>query len=205
MSNREDNSLLPGGVEIITYVIASALILTLLNVSQIWGHLSDGITVDVVTFGANANILWLKIDALRRSSLLGTASVMFFWGAIGSLIYAGIWLMQNSLLKIKEDEELVEHEQNTKRRGNVIQSVAAHYLFFAALTILILGYVFFFLAVIVPSCKLLFLSAVTSSFALRDILSLIGTVIAFAGGIAILVVLVKLYARFWRLYLKPVV
>lgn len=205
MSNREDNSLVPGVVEIVTYVIASVLILTLLNARQIWDHLSDGITVDPVTFGANANILWEKMDALRHTSVLGTASVMLFWGAIGSLIYAGIWLMQNSLLKIKEDEELVEHEQATKRRGNVIQSVAAHYIFFAALTILVLGYAFFFLAIVLPSCKLLFLSGATSSFAMRDSTSLLGTVLGFALGIAIFVALLKLYVRFWRLYLKPVV
>lgn len=204
MSDQKTNSLLPTGAGIATYLISALVVLLAVNATRIWAHLSDGIAVDPVDLGTNVNIYWQKIDYLRHSAALGTISVMLFWGMIGSLVYASIWLLQTTFLKLQQDEDEVANQKEASRRSRIIQSTVAHYLLFGALTVIIAAYVFFFLGVILPSTRLLFFSAVTSSFAFQNVLSLLGTIVAMSVALYLLVVLLTLYARFWRVYLKPV-
>lgn len=191
--------LIPSWLEVAVYSLLSLLVLVLINAQRFWqfymdqsGRLSDGATSRGIQY----------LGKVEISNIVGTVTVIIFWAMVGSFIYVLVWLTQNSLTEIKRDAttkisgDMVKH--------NYMNSVVAHHTFFVTLTILTAASLFFTLTVALPIINTSFYGTVISlsSFSVWNILSGLASILLLAMLICALKILLQIYVRFWRIYIR---
>ncbi len=197
-SNQVKDFLMPSWVDVITYIFLSAVFLTAINGIRLWHTFFSGTPA-----GQGNQDLLQSASSSPILSLAGDATVILFWVAVGSLIYMIIWLTQNSLSEIKHEigGQMVSGD-NVKR--NYLNSVAAHYMFFTALTVVTLSCIYFLIAVILPLINAAFYGTIItfSQYDPINILSGFAAVVLMAIILYVFKLLIQVYIRFWRMYIR---
>jgi hypothetical protein len=201
---QRDNLIKPTWSEVLLYCALALVIFVIYNSSRIWQLFSNGYNL------SEADRLALSETSLRplldfgQYPAVGTIVVIMFWLFVGSIAYMAIWLTQNSLTEIKQEMEASQYNTGTSMKTNLLKSIAAHYLTFVALSmimVIIFGAIVMY--VLPVTGKFFFLS-----FAnlwppdLQIYLLLIASLLGMGLALYLFALSIRVLWRFWHLYLR---
>jgi hypothetical protein len=196
------NFIVPSWVDVITYIVLSCLLLFALNASKLWHAFVDKQANAYDTVGSSYTML--NFDNNRLMSFAGDFSVLLFWLAVGSLVYVTIWLTQNSLSEVKHEIGEGQMVSGDMVKRNYLHSLIAHYIFFCALTLLTLISFYFVAGFIFPIVNAAFYGTIITfqQFDVLNIVSGVAAILLLAVILYLLKLLVQIYIRFWRIYIR---
>jgi len=191
--------LLPSWPKILLYILVGALLMMLLNARAIWDQFNNNVLIPT---GAGSTTLSLKQAGWAQRTfdgvLNGRLAQVIFWALAGCAVYVCIWFVINIFTNIRNDivaDEFV-HPGNYSRRG-YWESVLARKGFLAAVIVTFIGFTFALLRVL-PSLATLFLSALQPFKLSPSAGEVIGTVLAAAFLVYVLVLLAHIAFNTWR-------
>lgn len=189
---------IPSLPQILLYMLISSLLLVLLSGPSIWKkfneNLQSNVTLgDVIT--GNAPFLQRVVDKLSHSRI----PEIVFWLLVGCSIYIVIWFARNIINNIRNDvvADSYLHPVGYDRKM-FWQSIFARKILLFSCMGLLLAYVivgFKFLSVI----SKFFYSAIDGFSLSPSIVQIIGSVLAVAILIYLLILLFHLTVNLWRL------
>lgn len=186
--------LLPSTAEVAFLTSAALLVLIIGNASSIWQIVVQGANASLTTSETAVQPYTTYIDEALGHSLLGSATVMLFWAALGSLAYMGIWLFFNVFSHIEAEKEEAHYVDGRMQQhtDSYWHSVAFGHGFLLASILLASFVVIAALRMVFPYASALLEFALYSGPWLERILSAAWGVIALA--ITLYVVKLVLYA-----------
>jgi hypothetical protein len=194
---------MPELTEMVGYILFAFLGLCILNIKNFWDSVSGGMPLTNQGFQEAFGDSALRIDHLLNSTVLGNAVVFVLWGLVGCVAYIIFWLTQNSLSTINRE---VGHTYITgsKKKYSYLQSLIAHYLFFAALSVVTISLLYALIWIVLPALTQMFYNGLTgfSPFSPVALVAGLGSVLALTIIMHVMALLLQVYIRFWSMYIK---
>jgi hypothetical protein len=127
--------LLPGWNEVLLFFVISLVIILFINASVIWEVLNEYSGINVVeSSGAIRTQFDSFYEEYFASKFLARVAVFVFWGMVGSVTYMLVWAIWHFYLRIKEDIDESEYENNKKSSGFWQSRISQHLLVFFSTT-----------------------------------------------------------------------
>lgn len=197
------NSITPSVLECCVYFLSALIVLIAFNFKQFWQIWSGGITIDPHAVSPSLNGFLTGVDKVQSSPLLGDLFVVLFWAALGSVLYMIIWFTQNSLIEVKH-EVIGKHISGDMVKRNYLKSLGAHYLFFLTLLVVTKASLYLVFFILLPALNKIFYSSVVNSTGtnLSNVMWGLASVLILSVVLYMLHLLLQVYTRFWRMYIK---
>ncbi len=192
--------LLPSWFNIGAYTLMAVVVLVTVNAQKLWNDLFNGALKSQDVTAVDPSQI---VEQSKYQSAIGTISVLLFWAAVASAVYMLIWLTQNSLSEVKREVGSQQISGDMVKR-RYLDSVLAHYAFFIALTAVTLISLFFTFLYVLPVVGSAFygVSVNLGQFSIMNILLGLGCIFVLMVVIHALKLLMQIYTRFWRMYIK---
>lgn len=203
LPSQKDYWFKPGWGETAVYLISSLIMLCATNMYRFWNAISEGQKIT----GQNLQLAYgdsvTKVNQILSADWLGHLVVLLLWGFVGCLVYTAIWLTQNSLGNLTQGlsgKPLI----NSSKNKNPLQSVWARYVFFMAFSFIAIVCIYLFFALLIPVFGNMFYNAVISlspfipSAVAGGLIAILFMAIAIYG----LWLILRVYARFWSIYVR---
>lgn len=198
VQHRLINFLLPSWLTLFMYILVSLVLLFIINANQLWNIFFG--TIITNPNGVGSITILNNVYSTRFSELFGNVIVVVLWTVVGCLIYIALWLTQNSLVGAKHEIDSSIIGVN-KKKPNILHSLVAHYMFFGALSTLTIFSLYIFIFIGLPVIRTIFL-AMFLHIDLNSLLSGLAAVLLLALILHVLNMLLKIYSRFWGIYIK---
>lgn len=187
----------PSWLEVIIYFLGSFVVLTLLNYRILTGNIeaSSGLSQSSLN-GYLHDKLTSVADFISRL-LQGRIASILFWAFLGSLIYMGIWVVQNLVINIENDVRAGEFAGQADKRTYWRSVVSSKVFFFCSLAVLIIYGVVLAGFLLPLASKTYGLAVSTSAFPKN----LIGILLSLAAATVLLylfVLTLRVTVRSWR-------
>lgn len=195
--------LIPDFIEVLAYALITLVALGLLNGKRIWAAYNENTALSPESLSESLQGTLGIFGLNRANSFLGDVTVLLFWAAMGSIIYAVIWLTQNSLSGVKS-EVVGQRITGDLVKRNYLNSLIAHYMFFIALSIITAAslYVVGFLVLPVVSNAFYGAAINVGDYDMQNIVIGLAAVLFMAFIVHLLNLVLKIYVRFWLIYIR---
>jgi hypothetical protein len=147
----------PSIADAVIYFIAGALFISAINYRDVWSVINNSVQTKVVDTSALIDDKLAGVGDRINHLLDGRVGQMIFWAIVGCFIYMLIWLIQNTLINLRNDvvADQYLHPKSYKRSG-YWEGVIAQKIFFVALVVSFFIYIFLSYSVFVPILSQIF-------------------------------------------------
>jgi len=149
LNNSLTDFLIPSKAEAILLFLGGLLLIALGNTRLIWQAATSDAQVDPQTVSQTVQPHFDTITTFLHRDIIGQATVLLVWAAIGSLAYMLVWGGQQFAHRAKADVEESEFVQPITKEG-YWHSKVAHYLFLICAWFVLGVAVIMFFTVVLP-------------------------------------------------------
>lgn len=188
---------LPSLIEMLLYILTSVILLLASNVKAIWDYLSfdpAGQHKAAALINGSGNE---TSAGILGSSLQGRLGQMIIWGVVGVAIYVVIWFLRNTIINLRNDlvaDEFVH--PRSYNRSRYWQSIIARKAFFGFMSIVFIGFIYLLFKLFPVLSSMFFFG--THQLDQSHITQLVGSLLALAVLLHVLVVLARMTINSWR-------
>jgi hypothetical protein len=192
----------PSPEEIALYLIVAFLLLSFIEISDIWDYFNQTIIGVKGGFTAILSQNAPLIDKLSNILSEGTPLQFLFWFMFGALFYAFFWGLKTLFLNFRNDLVIGKYYVQADTKKHFLFSAISRRGFFV-LVLILMGAFIFKMATAVTGLATLFYESLLPSFNPRTSILLVGAaVILTAVLLHILMILSRVVAASWR-YINP--
>jgi hypothetical protein len=194
---------LPSTEEIVLYLIIAFLLLSLIEIADIWNYFNQTVIGVKGGFSAILSANTPLVDKTANFLNEGTPLQFLFWFIFGALFYALIWSLKTIFINFRNDMVIGKYYvQSSSAKKKFLVSAINRRVFFV-LVVLIMGVFIFKTVKAVTSLAGLYYEDLLPSFHMPNSLLTVGmSILLTAVLIHILMVLFRLVAVSWH-YINP--
>jgi hypothetical protein len=199
-SHQARNFFIPGGAEVLLYILFSVILILVLNVGDITQRLSNNYIGPSQDLKANFTTLSSSFSHSFGTALGGRLGQMLLWSFVGALAYISLWLAKNILNSFENDliSDHYMHPSNYSRAGYWGSSFSVK-IFLAAEVLITAGFLFVAVTTALPSLSALAGSAMYDFSWSNSLLYISVSIIGMALVLYAAIVLLKLMSHLWKL------
>lgn len=199
LANQLRSFLVPSQVETLLYLFASSAVLVGFNAKALLQAFQLNLSLPDGTVENLYNERMAQVKDLAGSLLEGEIVTVLFWAFVGSGIYIAVWLLQNTVLNLRNDivADLYRHPKNYSHVG-YWSSVIAQKMFFVCSLVALAVFTLAAVKFIFPVITKLFYVALFDFRLPESVLELFVAVLCGAAAIFVFVLLVRFVTHSWQ-------
>lgn len=199
-THRARSFFIPSLADIILYLLVGALLLGSYNFKSILNWFGSNYLISGESIKPTIHVLNSNFSHSFSTAFGGRLGQVIFWSLVGAAAYIGLWFTKNLIYSFENDVIIDRYlHPSSYNRAGYWGSAFAGKMFFGAMVILLIGYLYVSLKVVMPAAALLARSA-TGHFRLpTDLLYLLLAVLISAFLVYAGWLMVRLVRRLWGL------
>ena len=191
---------IPSWVALILVLVIALNVLVFSHASQIWQQIVNDSNTNIETAKLATESYTVYINNALGNSVLGRATLMLFWAALGSIAYMAVWTLINIARKVEDEKEEANFVDGRlqKHQSTYWQSAIADQIFLGATVIASAFFAIILLRIIYPYTSALFESVIAQGSWASKLLTGGQSVVILGLGIYVMSLLFKTLRYAWR-------